>query len=85
MRHTGKLIAEQAPMAWRWHGRRVRLVDDTTVTLPDTENNQAVYPQQNSQKTSLGFPICRIVGVTCLASGALLNAAMGGYKGKGSG
>lgn len=85
LRHTGKLIAEQAPMAWRWHGRSVRLVDGTTVTLPDTENNQAVFPQQNTQKPGLGFPICRIVAVTCLSSGALLNAAMGGYKGKGSG
>lgn len=84
MRHTGKLITDQAPMAWRWHGCRVRLVDGITVTLPDTKNNQAVYPQQNNQKPGLGFPICRIVGVTCLSSGALLNAAMGGYKGKGS-
>ncbi|MGZ8943719.1 MAG: IS4 family transposase [Methylobacter sp.] len=84
MRHTGKLITEHAPTAWHWHGRRVRLVDGTTVTLPDTQANQAVYPQQSNQKTGLGFPICRIVGVTCLSSGALLDAAMGSYKGKGS-
>jgi len=60
-------------------------VDGTTVTLPDTQANQATYPQQSGQKSGLGFPICRIVGVTCLSSGAVLNAAVGNFKGNGSG
>ncbi len=81
---TGRLIAGKVPDRWRWFGRRVRLVDGTTVTLPDTPANQATYPQQSGQKPGLGFPICRIVGITCLASGALLNAVMGHFKGKGS-
>ena len=85
VRSTGQLIAATVPDKWLWHGRRVRLVDGTTVTLPDTPANQAAYPQQRSQKPGLGFPICRIVGITCLSSGAVLNAAMGDYKGKGSG
>lgn len=82
---TGRLIAGQVPDRWRWGGRRVRLVDGTTLTLPDTPANQATYPQQRGQKPGLGFPICRMVGITCLSSGAVLNAAMGPYKGKGSG
>jgi hypothetical protein len=53
------------------------------VTLPDTAANQATYPQQSGQKPGLGFPICRIVAVTCLSTGAVLNAAMGNFKGKG--
>ena len=85
VRHTGRLIAAGGYDTWLWRGRRVRLVDGTTVTLPDTQSNQAAYPQQSGQKPGLGFPICRIVGVTCLSSGALLDAAMGDYKGKGSG
>lgn len=80
---TGRLIAGKAPHGWQWRGRPVRLVDGTTVTLPDTPANQTTYPQQSGQKPGLGFPICRIVGITCLASGALLNAAMGPFKGKG--
>ena len=83
VRHTGSLITAKAPETWLWYGRRVRLVDGTTVTLPDTAANQAAYPQQSSQKPGLGFPICRIVAVTCLYSGAVLNAAMGSFKGKG--
>lgn len=85
VRHTGRLICAGGSDTWLWRGRRVRLVDGTTVTLPDTPTNQATYPQQRGQKPGLGFPICRIVGVTCLSSGAVLDAAMGGYKGKGSG
>lgn len=80
---TGALMDERIPNNWRWQGRSVRIIDGTTVTLPDTPANQAAYPQQRSQKPGLGFPICRIVGITCLASGAIINAAMGPYKGKG--
>ena len=69
---TGKFIDQQVPDAWRWRRRSVRIIDGTTVTLPDTAENQAVFPQQRSQKPGLGFPICRIVGITCLSSGAVL-------------
>ena len=83
--HTGRLIAAEGSDTWLWRERRVRLVDGTTVTLPDTQANQTTYPQQSGQKTDLGFPICRIVGITCLSSGAVLDAAMTSYKGKDSG
>lgn len=83
VRTTGDLIDRQIPDKWRWQGHRVRIVDGTTVTLPDTASNQQAYPQQRGQKPGLGFPLCRIVGVTCLASGAVTDAAMGPYKGKG--
>jgi hypothetical protein len=81
----GGMIEAQVPKQWRWHSRRVLLVDGTTVTMPDTPANQAEFPQQRGQLPGLGFPICRIVGITCLASGALLNACIGRFKGKGSG
>jgi hypothetical protein len=82
-RHLGGLIDAQVPDTWRWQGRRVRIVDGTTLTLPDTPANQAAFPQQQGQKPGLGFPICRLVGITCLASGVLLDAAVGRYHGKG--
>ncbi len=81
-RQTGQLIDSQISVEWRWQGRPVRLIDGTTVTLPDTPANQQIYPQQTGQKPGLGFPICRIVGVLCLSSGALLNASIGPYQGK---
>lgn len=83
VRLTATLADQKIPDNWRWQGRSVRIVDGTTVTMPDTPANQETYPQQRSQKPGLGFPISRIVGVTCLASGMVINAAMGPYKGKG--
>lgn len=80
---TGQLTNNMIPKQWRWHGKRVHLIDGTTLTMPDTKENQAVYPQQSGQKSGLGFPICRVLGVICLSSGAILNAAVGPYKGKG--
>ena len=85
VRFTGELINNQIPDRWRWHGKPVYLVDGITVTLPDMTVNQAVYPQQSTQTPGLGFPISRIVGIICLSSGALLNAALSRFSGKGSG
>ncbi len=85
VRYTGELMNSNIPEQWRWHGKRVHLIDGTTVTLPDTAANQAVYPQQSVQKPGLGYPISRIVGIICLSSGALLNASLSSFSGKGSG
>src|SRR5258708_2951464 len=83
-RYTGRWITAHAPQSWCWRGRPVRLVDGTTVVLPDTPANQAQYPQSRSQKPGLGFPLCRLVGVVCLGSGAVLDAATGPFRGKGT-
>lgn len=82
-RYTGRWVTAHAPAPWHWRGRPVRLVDGTTVVMPDTPANQAVFPQPGSQKPGLGFPLCRMVGIVCLGSGAVLNAAVGQYQGKG--
>jgi len=81
--YVGQWIGARAPHAWHWRGHPVRLVDGTTLGMPDTPANQAAYPQPRSQKPGLGFPLCRMVGLVCLGSGALLNAAIGHYRGKG--
>jgi hypothetical protein len=83
-RYTGRMITEHSPNTWHWNDRAVRLVDGATVTLPDTPDNQQSYPQSSSQQPGLGFPQCRMVGIICLASGALLNLATGPCQGKGS-
>ena len=81
--YVGELVNDITPDIWRWRNRDVQLVDGTTVTMEDTVSNQITYPQQRGQKPGLGFPICRIVGITSLSSGALLNAAVGRFNGKG--
>ena len=67
-RCTGRRVVEHAPCSWHWRNRPVRLVDGSTVTMPDTPANQAAYPQSHNQKPGLGFPLCRIVGIVCLGS-----------------
>lgn len=82
--HTADQAIQQAPVKWHWRERRVRLVDGTTLSLPDTPANQARYPQQRGQQEGLGFPTCRLLAVTCLATGAVRQAAIGPYHGKGA-
>jgi hypothetical protein len=60
---TGAIVAEGAVPWWHWQGRQVRLVDGAAVTLPDTEKNQAAYPQSSSQEAGLSFPLCRVVAL----------------------
>ncbi|VTR95152.1 Transposase OS=uncultured archaeon GZfos37B2 GN=GZ37B2_37 PE=4 SV=1 [Gemmata massiliana] len=40
-RPTGRTLHDQAPQGWLWKGRRVQIADGTTVTMPDTPENQA--------------------------------------------
>lgn len=82
--YAGKMSSQQSLPKWHWHHRPVRLVDGTTLSMPDTEDNQRLYPQLSGQKPGLGFPVCRLVGLFCLGSGALLDAATSPLKGKGS-
>ena len=62
------------------HGRRVLVVDGTSVTAPDTYDNQQEWPQPKSQKPSCGWPLINLAGLFCLSSGALLRAAHGRWK-----
>jgi hypothetical protein len=84
-RETGRAIGGRAPDDWRWRGRPVKVADGTTVSMPDTPANQAEYPQNPTQEPGLGFPIARLVVVFCLATGTVLEAALGRYEGKQTG
>ncbi|RPH74217.1 MAG: IS4 family transposase [Hyphomicrobiales bacterium] len=75
----------QVPRGWLWHQRHVKMVDGTTCSMPDTEENRAVYPQPSSQKEGLGFPLIRLVVALSLATAMLCSAAMGPYSGKETG
>jgi hypothetical protein len=81
-RRSGQSVHDKADVEWLFAGRPVKLLDGSTVVMPDTEANQAEYPQSRSQKPGLGFPIARILLVISLAVGTVLEAAVGPYKGK---
>ena len=82
---VGRALDARADRGWRWKGRRVYLFDGTTVTMPDTRDNQAAYPQVYNQGPGVGFPIARLGAVISLACGAVVNLGFGRYAGKGQG
>lgn len=84
VRHSGKQLTEHLPKQWKWKGRHVKMVDGTTLSMPDTPQNQAVYPQPNTQQPGVGFPLCRLVGILNLSGGAVMDVAFGPCEGKGS-
>lgn len=84
VRESGRVLSKRAARSWLWHGRRVKLVDGTGISMPDTQDNQRVFPQLKTQAVGVGFPIARFVGVICLATGAVIDAAMGPFCGKGN-
>jgi hypothetical protein len=83
--HVGDAVEDEAPKAWRWHGRRVILVDGFECSMPDTEANQKEYPALRHQQPGLTFPHLRVVVLLTFATGCLVGAAMGPVKGKGTG
>jgi hypothetical protein len=82
-RETGRLLSAQAPRGWRWRGRCVKLADGTGISMPDTAENQVRYPQPRSQAPGVGFPLAGLVGIVCLSTGAILEAAIGAQASKG--
>jgi len=76
-RQTAQRLEGNVPTDSLWLGRRVKIVDGTGCSMPDTAENQKAYPQPGSQKPGCGFPVMKLVGLFCLASGALLEVVRG--------
>jgi len=70
-------LSNRADAEKLWGGRRVLAADGSAFSMPDTEKNQAKYPQPSSQQKGCGFPVAGFVALICLATGALLDAALG--------
>ncbi len=81
----GRRLEGQALDDWTWHGRPVRIVDGSIVRLPDSDANLQEYPQQRSQKRGTSYACMRLVVLLAFATGALLDAACGPYRGKQTG
>src|SRR5829696_3721598 len=82
-RRAGRALDDGAERRWLWKGRRVYVYDGSSVTMPDTPQNQAAYPQPAAQKPGLGFPLARVAAVFSLACGAVLDVGVCRYMGKG--
>src|ERR1700722_7654151 len=71
-RRTGRALDANVDAQWLWKSRRVYVYDGSSVSMPDTAENQCAYPQPICQKPGLGFPLARIAAIFSLACGAVL-------------
>ena len=84
-RRTAEELHASVDDRWKWNGRSVFILDGSSVSMPDTPENRAMYPQPPNQKPGLGFPLARITVLLSLASGACHDLAIAPYAGKGTG
>jgi hypothetical protein len=85
-RDTGRQLQDEAPPQWRWRGRTVKVVDGTTVSMPDTPANRRAFPApQGNRWKGAGFPVARLVALFSLAVGTVLDVALGPFRGKQTG
>lgn len=82
-RRTGRALEANVDQRWLWKSRRVYVYDGSSVSMPDTAENQRADPQPACQKPGLGFPLARIATVFSLACGAVLDLRICRYAGKG--
>jgi hypothetical protein len=82
---TARELQAGAADEWKWNGRSVFIADGSHVSMPDTPENQAVYPQPPTQQPGVGFPLARVAVLLSLATGACHDLAIAPYEGKGTG
>jgi hypothetical protein len=81
-RHTGREADHAALGQWRWLGRVVKLFDGSTVSMPDTRENQQAFPQSRTQAPGVGFPLARIGVLFSLSVGTVLELGIRRWVGK---
>jgi hypothetical protein len=64
---VGRALDSKIDPKCLWKGRRVYLFDGTTNTMPDTPENQRVYPQNVVQAKGLAFPIAGVGAIISLS------------------
>ena len=73
--HSAQRLEANTPSGDLWKERRTLLADATTVSMPDTPENQECWPQSSNQAEGCGFPSMTMVGLFSLASSALMGVA----------
>ena len=82
---SGDQTQHQCPAEWKFHDRSVKVIDGTTATMPDTEDNRAEYPLSDPTREGISFPMLRMLVVFSLSVGTVLDYAIRPYSGKATG
>ncbi len=73
---TAQSLSKNVTTEHLWCSRNVLVIDGSTVSMPDTVENQKAYPQPKNQKAGCGFPIAKIGVIFSLATGAAVALAI---------
>lgn len=84
-RKLGNSSLQQSPNAWKFFDRDVKVIDGTTVSMPETDRNCKQYPLQDPLRAGLSFPLARLLVVFSLSVGTALEVAISPYRGKRTG
>src|SRR5262245_4812039 len=89
LRNLAQLIARRVDQVvleeWLLNGRPVKVVDGSTVDMPDTQENREKFPPATNQANGVSFPIARLVVIFSLACGTVLELALGPTRGRKTG
>ena len=73
-------LERRAGTVWLWCGRRVKVIDGTSFSMPDTPANQKQWPQPRTQSEGCGFPVAKMLGLFCLSTGGWLGHALSKWR-----
>jgi putative transposase len=85
VRESAGQLEQAVDRSWLWKGLHAKLVDGFTFTMPDTPENQAVFPQLRAQPPGVGLPLARACVVLSLTTASIYDLALGPYAGKETG
>ena len=77
---TVETVSAVASDVATWCGRRVVLIDGSSVSMPDTPELQSAFPQPSGQKPGCGFPVARIEGLFCWKTGTCIAWEIGSLQ-----
>lgn len=80
LQKVGRTLQAKVGNNYLWHGRRVWVVDGSSCSMPDTPELQQRFGQPDGQRKGCGFPVARIVGLFCWATGTVADVAIGAYR-----
>lgn len=63
-----------------YHGRRLLAIDGTTLTLPDTPDNDKTFGRPRNQHRDGGYPLARVVALCEVGTHALIDQVTRGYR-----
>jgi hypothetical protein len=76
---SARVADERVARSETLQGRAVKVLDGTTLTLPDTPANQRDYPQTAAQQRGCGFPVMQLLVAWSARGGGVLAHVAGDH------